>query len=165
MAISFDARGREIPDPRPMEITPGLAAPESLESMMRRLIRNHVSQLAVDQGEESFEEANDFDIEDEDFDDPLTKYEEMGLEPINGAESEDGAGSDRDPGPAEPAGLRAGESGRTAGPSDGETMPVDNSAGDDEVASLPAAPRKDRKSVVSDPGRPAVDRPGKRAAG
>lgn len=82
MALGFDEYGREIPDPRPMELSPGQARPETIQEMMQRLIRTHLSQAAQDHGAESFEESNDFDIEDEDFDDVLTTYEEMGSELI-----------------------------------------------------------------------------------
>lgn len=94
MGIQFDELGREIPDPRPLAVAPGTCQPESIQSMLERLVRNHLSRQAVDEGNESFDEANDFEVDDEDFDDPLTKYEEMGLEVV---ESEDPPGSSGEP--------------------------------------------------------------------
>lgn len=76
MAIEFTPDGREIPDPTPVEIPAGYKRPESLVDMIKRLVRNDVSQFARDHGAESFEEANNFG-EDEDEDDDLTVYEEM----------------------------------------------------------------------------------------
>lgn len=64
--LKFDKDGRELPDPRPMEIPAGFKRPETLQEQIRRLIRTDVSAFAEDQGAESFWEANDFDTEDDD---------------------------------------------------------------------------------------------------
>lgn len=54
----------EIPDPTPVEMPIGYEHPESLESMIARLVRVE-SQRAVASGEESFEESDDFDVDDD----------------------------------------------------------------------------------------------------
>lgn len=64
--MTLDSRGWEVPDPHPMEVPAGFKRPESLESMMRRFIRNEVSQQASARGHETFEEAMDFNVDDED---------------------------------------------------------------------------------------------------
>lgn len=75
--MKYDALGRELPDPTPVELPAGRRVPESLESMMARMVRGHVSQLAEREGLETFEEANDFDIESDD--EPLTAYEQQDM--------------------------------------------------------------------------------------
>lgn len=163
MPIQFDKLGREIPDPRPMELVPGAVRPESIHSMIQRLIREQVSAAAVAEGEESFEEANDFDVEEEDFDDPLTKYEEMGLEPISIGESEDGPAVGGDTGSAEPSGLRTGAARDAAGSGDVETDDVDS---EPSVRSDPPVSAPSRAShLVNQPNGAAVHGRGKRPAG
>lgn len=70
-----DDRGREIPDPQPLELPAGFKKPESLSEMVRRLTRTIVSDLAEERGEESFEESEDFNVEDDEF--PSSPYEEV----------------------------------------------------------------------------------------
>ena len=53
----------EDPDPTPFAPTVGIARGESLEEKMRRMIRDEMSYQAEMQGMESFEEADDFDID------------------------------------------------------------------------------------------------------
>lgn len=66
--------GREIPDPNPMEMPIGFKRPESLAEQVRRLVRTEEwEKLVRDQGFETFEESEDFDIGD-DFD-PSSPYE------------------------------------------------------------------------------------------
>lgn len=60
----LDDRGREMPNPKPMELTAGLRRPENLQGQIQRLVRTALSQEVADQGMETFEEANDFDIVD-----------------------------------------------------------------------------------------------------
>lgn len=62
----FDERGREIPDPTPVAMPAGVGQPEPLHVTIKRMIRNEMSQFADSQGQETFEEANDFDVDDED---------------------------------------------------------------------------------------------------
>lgn len=106
--LGFDAKGREIPDPTPIEVAPGAIRPESLTSIMQRMIRQHLSQAAEEHGFESLEEANDFDVGEDEWDDQLTKYEVMGDE-FGIAEVED-TEIRRDPEPGAPGEpLRSGE--------------------------------------------------------
>lgn len=70
----FDQNGHEILDPTPVAIPLGYERPESLEQKMMRFIRHQLSSAAQGQGMESFDEANDFDIDDDDVM-PLTHYE------------------------------------------------------------------------------------------
>lgn len=79
----LDEQGREIPDPRPMEIPMGFKKPETLADQVRRLIRSEkLAQLASSQEMETFEESEDFDIDDDMFD-PQSPYEEV-FDPVLG---------------------------------------------------------------------------------
>lgn len=56
--------GREYVDPTPVEWPLGVSVPESLEQKIARMVRTSMSQAAAQAGMESFEEADDFDVED-----------------------------------------------------------------------------------------------------
>lgn len=60
----MNRNGREYNDPNPVEWPIGVDVPESLEQKIARMVRTGVSQLADEQGFETFDEANDFDDED-----------------------------------------------------------------------------------------------------
>lgn len=64
----------ETPDPTPVAVPLNYKHPPTLEDQMRRYIRSEVSRMAEQDGEESFEEADDFDVGD-DFD-PSSPYEQ-----------------------------------------------------------------------------------------
>jgi len=137
--VRFDEKGREIPDPTPMahHMPAGAYAPESLQSMMRRMIRETLSAQAAAEGEETFEEANDFDLEDEDFDDPLTAYETMGAEADDiDADGPELTTAGSNGGSAEPAGLRPGGADPSNGAGGPETDAVDGEPVRDPADSL-----------------------------
>jgi len=124
--------------------------------MLMRLVRNELSRVADQGGADSLEEANDFDIEDEDFDDILTPYEEMGREPIDAGDASERDDADRNNGQAEPAGLRPGQSGTPAGGSGPETGTLDLGPVHDPAAPLPAAARE--TAVAPNPAVTPVQR-------
>lgn len=64
MAQYTEGNHEEIPDPTPVEMPIGYEHPESLESMIARLVHNE-SRRAKSQGQESFEESDDFDMDDD----------------------------------------------------------------------------------------------------
>ena len=67
--------GAQIPDPTPVEMPLGFERPESLESMLLRLV-HQVSRGQADIGEESLDDANDFEVDDEDLlEDTFTDHE------------------------------------------------------------------------------------------
>lgn len=70
----LNERGQEVPDPRPVAIPLGYETPESLQSMIARMVDVH-SRLASKQGLESFEEADDFNIDGEDDSGLLSGYQ------------------------------------------------------------------------------------------
>jgi hypothetical protein len=53
--------GREVPDPVPMTAGLDLKQPESIQHMLQRMVKQHVSALAQSEGYESIDEAMDFD--------------------------------------------------------------------------------------------------------
>jgi len=68
----YNDKNEEIPDNTPVELPIGYKKPESLQEMIARMVNVH-SQLAEREGRESFEEADDFDVE-EDVD-PISRYQ------------------------------------------------------------------------------------------
>lgn len=65
--------GIEVPDPEPAFIPTGLAKQEGIQQMIRRMIRTEASLHAQSEGMETFEEADDFDVGDDDM--PHSQYE------------------------------------------------------------------------------------------
>lgn len=68
-----DANGWELLDPTPVAIPTGFKVPETMEQRVQRLTRTSMSALAAEQGYETFEESEDFNIGDDI--DPSTPYE------------------------------------------------------------------------------------------
>lgn len=69
-------RGRrdpEVNDGVPVTGMPGMTRPRSLQELIRQYVRNEVSASAADDGEETFDEADDFEEEDPDTI-PLTHH-------------------------------------------------------------------------------------------
>ncbi|AXH76736.1 MAG: hypothetical protein [Microviridae sp.] len=74
----LDERGRELLNPIPHQPTGIRPKSESLKSQIQRMVKSHLSLQAHEQGHETFDEANDFDINTEfDFEEPMTPYEFM----------------------------------------------------------------------------------------
>lgn len=61
----LNENGHEIPDPRPMARPLHLSVPETLAQQIQRMVRSELSLRAQAQGFESFEEAEDFDVGDD----------------------------------------------------------------------------------------------------
>lgn len=74
--VRFTFNGEQILDNTPIEVPLGWNAPETMEMMIARMVRNEVSQAAVAAGRESLDEAYDFDIPDGDaYEESLTAAE------------------------------------------------------------------------------------------
>lgn len=108
--MKFDAHGRELPDSTPIEIPAGMRRPESVQEMMARMVRTSISQMAVSQGKESFDEAFDFDVDD-DAELPLTSHELVAMKLEIGKDGE-GRDPDEDSGDGDERGV--GKRGREA---------------------------------------------------
>jgi len=57
--------GWEVPDPTPLARAVRFQKPPTLEEIVQRTIRGALSRHAAEQGHETFEEANDFDVDDD----------------------------------------------------------------------------------------------------
>lgn len=95
---SFRDPALEYPDPTPCALPIGAEHPEPIGDMIRRLVRNEISREAAEAGDETFEEANDFEV-DEDPDTGLfSPYERLPLveeRPVQEVEeNEQAAGSE-----------------------------------------------------------------------
>lgn len=71
----LNERGHEVPDATPVAMPVGFRKPESLQDQIQRLVRNELSARAASQGMETFEEADDFDVGDDDGDNFRSKHE------------------------------------------------------------------------------------------
>lgn len=81
-AVRLDDKGREIPDNSRPVIPLGFKKPEGLNEMVQRFVRHAISVQAASQGKETFEEADDFDVEDDQAL-PETPYE-VDFDPVLG---------------------------------------------------------------------------------
>lgn len=70
----LDAHGREKPDPTPMAPPIGYQKTEPLHVRIKRMVQSELSQRAADEGFDTWEEDQDFDVDD-DYD-PSSPYEE-----------------------------------------------------------------------------------------
>lgn len=61
----YNARGEEIPDPKPMALPVGFERPEALVDTIRRLVRSEELASAAEAEMETFDEADDFDVEED----------------------------------------------------------------------------------------------------
>lgn len=78
-------RHYETPDPTPVAMPAGFKRPETLEERIRRLVRSERFAAEMEAaGFETFDEADDFDVED-DRPDPATPYE-LHFDPFLGRE-------------------------------------------------------------------------------
>lgn len=78
----LNEHGYEIPDDTPVSVPTRLRLPQSRAAQIQAYIRQELSRQAAENGHESFEEANDLDV-DESLDFGITEYErsaEFGLE-------------------------------------------------------------------------------------
>lgn len=70
---------REYPDPTPVEVPLGYRRPPTLQEEISRIVRQQMSQQAAAEGFETFEEADDFEVDDDP--DPLSAYEMLEMAP------------------------------------------------------------------------------------
>lgn len=129
-SIRFTEKGEEICHGIPIEIPLDFKRPLTLQEEIRRMIAVEASRAAEDAGLESFEEADDFNVEDED--EPFSSpYEVLEMYPDGPSEEPGGspdvadraeeAATPRDDAKGSPAGEGAavgGEPGAGAGPRD-----------------------------------------------
>lgn len=71
--MHYDERNREILDDTPVSLPIGFRRPPTLQETIRALVRTEVSKRAANEGLETFEEADDFNVGD-DYD-PTSPWE------------------------------------------------------------------------------------------
>lgn len=115
----FDKDGRQVCDPTPVEVPLNVKRPPTMEEMIQRQVRVELSRAMDAQGFETFEEADDFEIDEDP--DPLSGYEivEMVREPGDGPDASPpgppgpaptGSPAPETPADSEPAGTNKTES-------------------------------------------------------
>lgn len=89
--------GQEVLSDVAMELPAGLCRPPSLIEQMRMMVRQEFSRHAAAQGFESFEESDDFNVEDEWDLEPTSAYEDEAVfEPeVKRESAKDGSDSER----------------------------------------------------------------------
>lgn len=87
--MDYNKKGEELPDAKPVALPIHFNRPQSLNDRIRQLIQNEVSRVANETGQESFDEANDFNTGEEDSD-PLSNAEKafMAAEAMEEARAE-----------------------------------------------------------------------------
>lgn len=91
----YDERGREIMDQTPLEVPLNFRPPLTLAEEIRRMVRRELSQAAEASGMESFEESDDFEIDDDDDLEFVSPYEILEMKHDGPIESLDGTAEDR----------------------------------------------------------------------
>lgn len=76
--MNFTNDGKEVLSQIPLSIPYDKTRPESLQEQIARMVRSEFSQMAHNNGEETFDEANDFGDEDDVHlpDAPLSPFQE-----------------------------------------------------------------------------------------
>lgn len=64
--MKHDEKGREIMDTTPVEVPLEFQRPLTMQEEIRRMVRQELSRAAEASGFETFEESDDFDVEDDD---------------------------------------------------------------------------------------------------
>lgn len=79
MDAIFNEKGHQVPDPTPVEVPVAFRRPPTMDEMIRAHIRREMSLQAQAQGLETFEEADDFDVDEDP--DPVSEYEVQDMIP------------------------------------------------------------------------------------
>jgi len=78
--FGHDKDGREVADEDRVALPPGWQYPESLTAQIQRMVRLELSRQAGDEGYETFEESDDFDVDDDESM-PESPYEVKDMTP------------------------------------------------------------------------------------
>lgn len=73
--MRYNELGQECPDDTPVEVPLGMKRPPTLQEQIQMMVRTQLSRAAERNGHETFEESNDFDVDDDDFTDQMTEHE------------------------------------------------------------------------------------------
>jgi len=86
----LDERGYEIPDNTPVSIPTRLRLPQSRTEQIRAFIRSELAMKQLNEGHETFAEADDFDLPGEDWVSPYEETFEPPAPPESGMNSPQG---------------------------------------------------------------------------
>ena len=102
----LNAEGQEINNPKPMLLSTDVKRPPTLQEQIQRVLRSNVSKEAHEQGFETLDESQDFDIEDSfDSKDPDTIYQVLDEEiPVMQPEKEESKLTKKEESEVEPDG-------------------------------------------------------------
>lgn len=89
----YNEFGQEIPDSRPVEMPLNFRRPKPLNQLVSEIVARQIRELAEEQGAESFEEADDFDVGDEEF--PTSIHEMTDEQEVFNAPSENRGPGDK----------------------------------------------------------------------
>lgn len=106
----LDKDGIEHPDPRPIEIPTRLRTPGRQVDRIRNMIRQEMSQAAAASGRESFEDADDFNMEEVEFTSPYENEFEPEIPVDKSAQQEENDGRSNSAAP-----LKESEDGSSSG--------------------------------------------------
>lgn len=117
--------GKEYGDPVPMSPPIGYDAPPDLMQMIRTMVHSaDLERIARAEGFDSFEEAGDFDVED-DIPDPRTPHEMLFDPPPPESKGPQGAAPSPAPSPSASSDVKAAEAGGGGGsPKEAPTTPA-----------------------------------------
>lgn len=124
----LNEHGHEVPDPRPVARPLHVDVPETLAEMIQRMVRSQVSRQAEAVGFETFEDADDFDVgDDEELSSPY-ELSDSNFEVDHGNErkppGDDGPRAAGDAGGSGTAGQSVAAGGVTGQPGGGEAPPA-----------------------------------------
>lgn len=83
LTVAYLENGKEVNNPMPSSLHRPRPKDQSLQAQIQRCIRNELSLQAEIQGHETWEEAEDFEMEEDDITNNLTQYEKMAEESEN----------------------------------------------------------------------------------
>lgn len=63
--MKYNERGEELPDDTPIELPVRFKRPPSLQEQIKAMVRTEYSRVAEENGFESFEESDDFEVDDD----------------------------------------------------------------------------------------------------
>lgn len=143
--IEFTPEGHEILSQKPIEIPLGFERPLTLQEEIRIMIQSEASRAAEAAGFETFEESDDFEVDDEDDDQLSSPYEILEMIPDGPTANEiDGSAPDS-------SGPQVG----TAPPTDGKNPPVGN--GENQIAAGTAEPGRGNNGTPGSDAASPVD--------
>ena len=113
----FDEAGNFLPDPQPIAPPIGYVQEESMFDRVRNLVRRELSQVAASQDFETFEESDDFDVDDDrsEFLSPYEMILEQAVPDGRVINPDPDQGGETPPDPQPPPGSKSSKSGDTPG--------------------------------------------------